>query len=162
MILFRIGQEETILDLSGEGARRHGGRWNHPGVGIVYASENQALATLEYLVHLNPWAIPPRLKIASIAVPDRMRPVSVDASKLPAGWRDSPASSELAEIGAEWVASGRSLLLRVPSAIVPAECNVLINPSHPDMRLVKIAMIEDFPYDQRLLDMSRIPTKRPR
>jgi RES domain-containing protein len=151
MLIFRIAPESAIRDLSGSGARLHGGRWNHLGIGIVYASETRALATLEYLVHLNPMAIPPRLKIASIEVPDRVRSEILEASKLPAAWRFYPAPSELAAIGTQWAVSGRSLLLRVPSAVVPGECNILVNPSHPDMRLVGIARIEDYPYDQRLL-----------
>ena len=152
MLIFRIAPEDAIRDLSGSGARRCGGRWNHKGVGIVYASETRALATLEFLVHVNPVAIPARLKIASIEIPERIRPKIIEASILPADWRVYPSPSELADIGTQWAVSMRSLLLRVPSAVVSDECNMLINPLHPEMRLVKIAKIDDYLYDQRLLD----------
>jgi hypothetical protein len=38
----------------------------------------------------------------------------------------------------------------VPSAVVPEEFNILINPLHPDIKLVKISRVEDFVYDNRL------------
>jgi hypothetical protein len=44
------------------------------------------------------------------------------------------------------------LLLFVPSAVVSGEHNVMINPLHPDMKQVKIIMVEDFTFDRRLLN----------
>ena len=45
-------------DLSGEGARLYGGRYNPKDIPAVYASQTIALAVLEVLVHLNKWEIP--------------------------------------------------------------------------------------------------------
>ena len=37
---------------TGEGARIFGGRWNTPGVPLIYTAASQSLAVLEILVHL--------------------------------------------------------------------------------------------------------------
>ena len=49
-----------FADLSGEGARLYGGRWNSPGRPVVYAAEAAALAVLEVRVHLDlDWSLLP-------------------------------------------------------------------------------------------------------
>ena len=57
---------------------------------------------------------------------------------------------KLAEMGAHWALSGRSLLLQVPSAVVAGEYNVLINPTHPEMGTVTIADVRPYVFDERL------------
>lgn len=42
-----------FADLSGGGARLYGGRWNRPGLPMIYAAFNAALAVLEVRVHLD-------------------------------------------------------------------------------------------------------------
>ena len=53
MTWFRL-IDEAFLDsvFSGEGARLYGGRWNSPGVSLIYAAGSLSLAQLELLVHL--------------------------------------------------------------------------------------------------------------
>jgi RES domain-containing protein len=69
---------------------------------------------------------------------------------LPKGWRDHPPPIKLAEMGTDWLKSIKSLLLRMPSAVIPNEFNIIINPVHTDMKYVKITHVEDFTYDKRL------------
>ena len=69
---------------------------------------------------------------------------------MPKKWRDYPAPSRLAKIGSDWVVSNETLLLRVPSAIVKDEFNILLNPAHGDMKRVKIANVEKYKLDERL------------
>jgi RES domain-containing protein len=57
----------------------------------------------------------------------------------------------LAELGTTWAIKNESLLLRVPSAVVEHEFNILINPLHPDMKQVSILQIENYTLDKRLL-----------
>ena len=45
-----------------------------------------------------------------------------------------------------------SLLLRVPSAIVPEEGNILVNPRHPEARKLRVASTRPFRFDARLAD----------
>jgi RES domain-containing protein len=73
-----------------------------------------------------------------------------DGAQLPADWRDYPAPAWEAQLGDSWVREGALLWLSVPSAIVPEEYNVLINPAHPAMREVRVTSTRPFRFDQRL------------
>jgi RES domain-containing protein len=150
MLVYRIASSRHIKDLSGEGARLHGGRWNHRGTAIIYASETRSLATVEFLVHVPFFFAPADLKIATIEIPDGLAPEEVDLSALPSNWRAFPPPPELADLGTSWAQSGRALLLRVPSAAVEHEYNILINPAHPDIARVALAGVVDFRLDRRL------------
>lgn len=134
---------------SGEGARRAGGRFNSPGQPVVYTSESLALAELEMLVHLPT----DRLLASYVAfrahVPSERIDV-LDREVLPSNWRSDPAPQSIREIGDEWLWAETSLALRVPSAVVPSEDNVLINPSHPGFEDVQIDGPFDPEIDERL------------
>jgi RES domain-containing protein len=150
MLVYRIARSNHIADLSGEGARLHGGRWNHRGTAVIYTSASRSLATVELLVHLSFSFLPTDLKMATIEIPDEPAPEEVEVAALPPNWRGFPAPPELADLGTSWARSGRSLLLRVPSAVVEHEYNILINPAHPDIARVALAAMEDFRLDRRL------------
>jgi RES domain-containing protein len=151
MFVYRIAKTEYIHDLSGTGAKVYGGRWSKKGIGIIYTSENRALATVEYLVHVPLSLFPGNISIATLKILDGIAPKEISISGLPANWRDYPAPPELAEIGTRWALANDTLLLRVPSAVVEHEWNILINPSHPDMKHVSISQTERFSLDARLL-----------
>ena len=138
------------------GARLYGGRWNNKGIGLVYTSENRSLATVEYLVHVPISIIPENLSIASIEIPIMITQKDVLPGRLPRYWRDYPSPPQLADLGTKWASSNETLLLRVPSAVVENEFNILINPQHPDMKLISISKIEKFRFDTRLV---RLQTK---
>jgi RES domain-containing protein len=137
----------TALD--GEGARRNGGRWNHKGVPIVYCASTLALAMLEILVHLDSDELPDDYVSIELELPDDGAEI-LAVGALPASWRKTPGPAALQDIGDEWAKSGRSLALHVPSAIVPEEWNVLLNPKHADV--VKIVQQPPRPltFDPRL------------
>jgi RES domain-containing protein len=151
MLVYRIAKTEYIHDLSGTGAKVYGGRWSKKGIGIIYTSENRALATVEYLVHVPLSLFPGNISIATLKIPDGIAPKEISISGLPANWRNYPAPLELAEIGTRWALANDTLLLRVPSAVVEHEWNILVNPSHPDMKQVSISQTERFSLDARLL-----------
>lgn len=134
----------------GEGARLYGGRWNSPGTRVAYASDSIALAALEVLAHLQSTAVLQAYSVVSLSFPDESVEL-LQTTSLPARWRRFPSPPENQAIGDEWVAQGRSLILRVPSAIIPSAANVLINPSHPDFGKVVIGRPERFVFDPRLL-----------
>jgi RES domain-containing protein len=133
----------------GEGARIFGGRWNSPGVRIVYTSQSLSLALVEVLVHLQESAV--LIAYSSIRVEfDETLMTDVDPADLPPNWREFPAPPETRAIGDAWVADARSVVLRVPSAVVPVEFNYLVNPQHSDFGLLRVGPMMQFPFDPRL------------
>lgn len=150
MNLFRIARKKYIRDLSGEGARRFGGRWNVQGTAILYTSQNESLAALEILAHTPVSEIPNDLSLIVLSVPDSLAPERIDPNELPENWRGYPALHELARIGSRWVHSESSLMLTVPSVLVRTDRNVLINPKHPDMEMINIKEVIGFRFDSRI------------
>jgi RES domain-containing protein len=149
--VYRITASRYSRDLSGTGARLHGGRWNPQGISVVYTAESRALATVEYLVHVPLSLVPRDLSLVTLHIPDRLPCKTMAIADLPANWRDYPLLPALANLGAQWVTALETLLLRVPSAAVAQEYNVLINPLHPDMPHLTIAQVEPYQFDARLL-----------
>ncbi len=134
----------------GEGARLHGGRWNSAGTPVAYASDSIALATLEVLAHLQASAALQSYSVVSVQFPESQIEV-LDIASLPKGWRRFPSPPENQAIGDRWITEGRSLVLRVPSAIVPSANNFLINPLHPAFKSAAVGRPERFAFDPRLL-----------
>ena len=139
-VVWRICRR-PFADLSGEGARLYGGRWNSPGRPLTYTAEAAALAVLEVRVNLDlDWD----------TLPDDYVLISIDLGALvPEEIADLPVDPRA--VGDAWLRSGRSALLRVPSWIVPESHNVLINPIHPDASSIKTGSIRSFAFDKRLL-----------
>lgn len=136
--------------LNPDGARIYGGRWNSPGVSVVYFAESISLAVLEVLVHLNSGKILESYSLIRIDFDDRfISKRTID--ELPSTWADFPAAPLAQGVGDEWVESAESLLLRVPSAVVPLEYILVLNPNHPDQRHLSIAAPVPFRFDPRLL-----------
>lgn len=99
-------------DLSGEGARIFGGRWNSPGRPVVYLAEHPALAALELRVHLDlPFELLPNdFVLMRVLVPDGLIAEVADVSV---------AGSETVATGDAWLTEGRSMALRVPRCCCP-------------------------------------------
>ena len=135
--------------LTGEGARRYGSRWNPKGVPMVYTASTLSLAALETLVHFAIETSPLDYVALTICVPDDAVERVVD-KQLPPDWHTTPAPAACQELGARWAARARSLGLAVPSAVVPSENNILLNPLHPDFAKVTLEKQEPFLFDSRL------------
>ena len=150
-IIWRIvPAHRTATAFDGEGARLFGGRWNSPGTRIVYCSESRALAALEMLVHLTHGTIRQRLRLMGTEI-DESHIEVLPARNLPPQWRSPIIRATNKKLGDEWVRSGRSAVLRIPSAIIPEENNYLLNPAHPALANVRIASAADFNFDGRLV-----------
>lgn len=134
---------------SGGGARKYGGRWNSPGTAIVYTAQTQSLAVLEMLVHLDGPELLQRYVVIGVEIEERLVG-NVELSDLPRHWRAEPAPVGLRKIGDEWVEAASSAVLRVPSTLVSAESNFLLNPAHPDFKKLIIGDPVSFHFDQRL------------
>jgi RES domain-containing protein len=131
---------------SGEGARLFPGRWHPRDVPVVYTADSRALAVLELLVHLDPDDLS-GFSIVGAAVPEELLEV-VNASDLEPDWQSKP--EVLRDFGASWAKSRRSLGLRVPSAVIPAESNVILNPLHGEFTRLIVGIAEPFSLDPRL------------
>ena len=147
----RHSSTERILD--GEGARE-GGRWNRPGLALVYASENSSLGILETLVHVSERYLPKSLVAVSIRIPEDAGIRRVAAAELPKNWReiDSPRCVAL---GSAWIESCSELVLRVPSAANSIEENILLNPLHPDIRRCQTGEPIPLAFDPRIVALVR-------
>lgn len=158
--LWRIATDcATYLaeDLTGEGAKRSGGRWNSPGTPLVYTSTTRALACLETIVHIggSAAALPLNRYLVQIDVPMTLwrKAAALERGDL-VGWDALPASKTSIDWGSAWARSKEQLLLVVPSVVVPDEMNVLINPLHADVAKLRASKVRRWLYDPRALGMS--------
>ena len=140
---------DTALD--GIGGMYTSGRWHNKGHPIVYAATSAALAALEVLVHVDPLTAPTDLRLLAIELPDDLTTEVLELVSLPDGWHSVPAPTALQSLGSSWLTSGRTAALKVPSAVINVERNVLLNPRHPEMQRVRILSDEAFSFDTRLL-----------
>ncbi len=93
--------------------------------------------------------IPVSFRYLEIDVPDSISTETLNVEVLPGNWRSNLPATRGA--GDEWLRSGRTALLRVPSVIVPMTWNVLVNPRHPDSQQVRIIHTYEQVIDPRLL-----------
>ena len=150
MRAFRIVKKRHALTaFTGEGARAYGGRWNLPGVPVVYAAHTRALAALESLAHFGGAERRIEFVTFEIEFPDKLA-AKLDAAFLPRDWRNTEPGASTQKLGSEWQRSRRSAVLVVPSVLVPQEHCVLLNPEHPDIDKILIAYPEPFAFDARL------------
>lgn len=146
---WRIVKEKyAATAFDGEGARLYGGRWNSVGVRVIYVSGSKSLAALETLVHLKPPVVS-----KYVAIPLQFEEALVEIfplKKLPAGWQVEPPPPVAQQIGDAWVQAARSPILGLPS-VITGETNFLLNPAHPDFKLIRIGKPEPFTFDSRLI-----------
>lgn len=136
--------------LDGEGARRVGGRWNPPGVAMVYCASSLSLAVLELLVQVDVGEFPEDLVALRVEIPEDL-PVAVwQPAELPPDWRRDSGIHALRVLGRDWIRSGASPVRAVPSVIVPAESNLLIHPGHPLAARIRVLGQQPFSLDPRL------------
>lgn len=144
-----VREDHGSAAFDGEGAWRFGGRWNSRGTRTVYTSATLSLAALETLVHLNP---PVAFKYVAIPIEfDEALVETFATSDLPADWNEEPPPPSTAEIGDRWVKESRSAVLELPSVIIPAEPNYLLNPAHSDFKRIRIGKPAPFSFDPRLI-----------
>jgi RES domain-containing protein len=143
----RIWRISNYADLSGIGGTLAAGRWHSKGRAILYTAEHPALALLEALVHLDRSELPDRFQLLSIDIPESIAFQSPPQNLL-ADWSQSTVESR--SIGDRWLRDGASLLLRVPTALIPHAWNFLVNPEHPDIAAATIYSVDRAPFDRRL------------
>ena len=138
--------------LSGEGAKLNGGRWNSPGMSMVYLSGSRALAALELLVHLT---TPETRMIPRVLVTVSIPPELIGGRLWTApGWQEEPPGRNSTDQGDDWLRTTSTAAVRAPSVLVPEEDNILLNPLHPEFSKVTILESRTFSYDPRLARIS--------
>jgi len=148
---WRVVQEpfaETAFN--GDGARLYGGRWNRPGTRVVYCSESISLATLEILVNLDFGQALRQYVSIPVDFADGLCE-KITPSQLPQDWTSDPPPILTQQVGSNWIAAGSSVVLAVPSVVIGAETNYLINPMHADFSRLKVGNASPLKFDPRLL-----------
>ena len=118
----------------------------------MYTAAHLSLAVLEILVHVAAQEdLPTDLVAISADLPDGLGIEHVGVEELPPVWRRTPAPTVLADRGTAWLTAARTAVLAVPSAVIPAETNYILNPGHPDFRRIVVHRAERFDLDWRLV-----------
>lgn len=155
MHLWRIS---NYADLKGIGGLRASGRWHFAGQPVVYLAEHPAGALLETLVHAeigSPADLPDTYQLLRVEVPDTITVAEIPAPAMPENWRDNPDWTQAA--GTEWLEAGTSVLLKVPSAVMPYSHNYVMNPEHAEAGSLRIEMAIQVRQDPRILKLLTRP-----
>jgi RES domain-containing protein len=147
MILYRFTSEKYSTDVSGEGAKRFGGRWNSKGIPVLYTSAAISLSLLELLVHSASYDELKSKRLVTIETPEKLLE-NLPSNKLKKKWQTDIGYCRF--IGDSFLLEKKSLLMKIPSAIIPEEYNVLINPLHSDFKKISVKSAKVFEFDARL------------
>jgi len=147
MQVYRIALAKYAIDLI---ASSRAARWNLNDTEMIYTAGSRSLACLENVVHRNQIGLNQAFKVMTIEVPDDIKILTADLKKLPVNWTEYQNIPLTQQIGEEWIIEEKSALLKVPSSIIFAEYNYLINPKHPDFKSIKILKSESFVFDRRI------------
>jgi RES domain-containing protein len=149
MIVYRLAKENYKYDLSGNGAKMYGSRWNSPGKQMLYTAPQISLAIMETLVHLDKVEIPENFWLIHIEIPESFSITEISIDRLKTNWQND--HSYTAFIGSEFLTLNKSGILKVPSAFVDSEYDFLFNPLHKEFGKIKITRSAIFKFDNRLL-----------
>ncbi len=148
---YRICKTKYVAAMfDGEGARLYGGRWNSRGTRIIYTAGSLSLAALEMLVHFNNEEILLSYSFAAAEFDESLILPVEEFGTLPENWSNSPPPLDIQRIGDQWAQSRTSVVLKVPTSVLPVEFNYLINIEHPEFSKVKLGEPQTFTFDERL------------
>lgn len=148
MIVYRLSNTRYATDLSGEGARLNGRRWNHIGMPCLYTSESRALAVLEFSVNVNIARILRHLSMIQMEIPDDI--LELRLSQLPGNWKEAPAPSSTKDFGTGLLQAAAHPVIKIPSIVIQEEFNYLLHPVHPLSKSCHVIDVKDFVYDVRI------------
>jgi RES domain-containing protein len=147
MIVYRFSPKQFIDNITGEGSKLFGGRWNFKGLPALYTSFTTSLALLELLIHSASHDEIKNNSLALIELPEKDL-LAIESTRLKTNWWHDEEYTKY--IGSEFLKSKKSLLLKVPSAVIQHEYNIIVNPLHIDFKKIKLKEIRDFNFDVRL------------
>jgi RES domain-containing protein len=148
MVVYRICHTRYADDISGTGASIHGGRWNDFDFKALYAAEHISLAALELIVQAPREALLAKYTLLELELPSNLWLTDMPVTKLREGWQHDLFYTR--SLGTYFLRS-ESLLLKVPSVIIPQEHNYVINPYAATFTKVKLKSKQAFDWDMRLV-----------
>ena len=138
--LWRLTRQPFVA-LDGSGPEKHGARWVSPGRPVVNFASDPGLAVLVVLRYL------PR-DLAGIDTDYVLGFTDINAEPESLPFVEDQA--EKRRLGDDWLASGRSLLAAVQSAVLPEGQIVMMNPAHPDAQYVRPLTMRPFDFEATL------------
>lgn len=149
MVVYHLGKTKFARQLTGEGAKLNGGRWNLMGTPCLYTSETKALSVLEYAANVQLEEMPDHLSITVYSLPVKSWK-EFNVTDLPGNWQEIPVPEETKRWGSLHLQQAKYLALKIPSIIIPSEFNYILNPLHADFKKIKIKEVHSFSFDSRI------------
>ena len=147
MIVYRIALLKFANGLFASG---NPARWNSKDVRVIYTAGSRSLACLENVVHRSSMGLRENFRTLLIEIPGDVKIEEVKLLDLDRHWRGYSSYPYTQKIGDQWVQRSTSAVLKVPSAIIPAEHNYILNTSHPDFQRIVYKGNEPFDFDERI------------
>ncbi|MCE7059536.1 RES family NAD+ phosphorylase [Dyadobacter sp. CY343] len=157
MLVYRIVHRVYSSNLLASGVA---GRWNREGSKVIYASESIPLALLENFFRRQGVGFNRDFKIMFLEVPEPFSLKTVNMYDLGSAWRDPYDYSGCQPVGDHWFRMLQSLVLQVPSAVMPEAYNYVINTLHPEFNRVKILAVTDLVPDPRIEEILKNYSKK--
>ena len=151
MILYRFAHHLFADDLSGTGAKLHGGRWNNIGTNVLYTSGTISLALLEILVNAGSFDALQPFKLIQLTIPSTAIKYQINLKNLKKNWHQDISYTQW--MGTEILQEKKALVIECPSVIIPQESNFLLNPFHKDYHKIRVKEMNDFYFDERLFPL---------
>jgi len=133
------------LNASGQAAR-----WNSKENLVIYSANSRPLACLENVLCRSGEGLMEAFRVLTIEISDEVRVEIFDDTRLPEHWASFQEVDSTQAFGDEWLRSGRTAILQIPSALLPLEFNFLINPNHADFARISLLSSEPFAFAPRL------------
>ena len=151
MIVYRFAHHLFANDLTGTGAKLHGGRWNNIGTNVLYTSGTISLSLLEILVNAGNFEALQSFRLIQLTIPDTAVKYQINTKNLKKNWHQDISYTQW--MGTEILQEKKALVIECPSAIIPQESNFLLNPLHKDYAKIRMKEVNDFYFDERLFPL---------
>lgn len=147
MIVYSIVHKAVTQLLTGSGVDA---RWCSGGRKAIYTSSSIALACLENVLRRSGYGFSEDFRTIFYQIPESIPIEEVKLKNLNNNWRLQSSYYYCQLIGNKWFDNKESLILKVPSAIIPYEYNYIIKTTSPKINKITIKDIKPFVPDVRL------------
>ncbi len=149
--LYRIVHKQyQDAPFSGKGGLYNKSRWASRGQLVSYAADHLATATLEKLTGLQRADLMTEMVYARAEI-EAEHTSTISEDDLPDGWDQLPATDATRDMGDAWLEEKSSMVLRVPSVVLPHSYNYVVNAAHPDRAALRVVEVTPLLLDNRVL-----------